>query len=54
MRARPGRYDLLGRRAVDAIPEARLIAFPDLGHSPQGQAPEVFHAALLAALATPR
>ena len=54
VQARLGRYDLLGRRTVDAIPQARLIAFPDLGHSPQVEAPEVFHAALLAALDSPR
>ncbi|RZJ29055.1 MAG: alpha/beta hydrolase [Brevundimonas sp.] len=54
VQARLGRYDLLGRRTVEAIPEARLIAFPDLGHSPQVEAPDAFHAALLAALASPR
>lgn len=54
VQARLGRYDLLGRRTVNAIPEARLIAFPDLGHSPQVESPEAFHAALLAALASPR
>ena len=54
VQARLGRYDQLGRRTVEAIPQARLIAFPDLGHSPQVEAPEVFHAALLAALASAR
>ncbi|MFC7378192.1 alpha/beta fold hydrolase [Brevundimonas sp. GCM10030266] len=54
VQARLGRYDLLGRRTVDAIPEARLIAFPDLGHSPQVEAPDAFHAALLAALGSAR
>jgi pimeloyl-ACP methyl ester carboxylesterase len=54
VQARLGRYDLLGHRTVQAIPQARLIAFPDLGHSPQVEAPEVFHAALLAALDSPR
>ncbi|WP_439472414.1 alpha/beta fold hydrolase [Brevundimonas sp.] len=53
VQARLGRYDLLGHRTVQAIPQARLIAFPDLGHSPQVEAPEVFHAALLAALDSP-
>lgn len=54
VQARLGRYDVLGQRTVQAIPQARLIAFPDLGHSPQIEAPEVFHAALLASLDSPR
>jgi pimeloyl-ACP methyl ester carboxylesterase len=45
-----GRYDLLGKQAAKAIPGARLIAFPELGHAPQMEAPERFHAALLSAL----
>lgn len=45
-----GRYDLLGPAAAKAIPAARLIAFPELGHSPQVEAPERFHAALLPVL----
>jgi len=48
--ARLGRYPELGRRAVQAIPGARLIEFPDLGHSPQVEAPDRFHEALLEAL----
>jgi len=32
------------------IPQARLVAFPDLGHSPQVEAPEEFHRALLEGL----
>ena len=54
VQARLGRYDQLGRRAAEAIPQARLIAFPDLGHSPQVESPAAFHAALLAALEAPR
>lgn len=48
--ARLGRYPELGRRAVQAIPGARLVEFPDLGHSPQVEAPDRFHEALLEAL----
>jgi pimeloyl-ACP methyl ester carboxylesterase len=42
-----GNYPVLGKAAAARIPKARLIEFPDLGHSPQIQAPEVFHKALL-------
>ncbi len=42
-----GRYDRLGKQAAKAIPGAQLIEFPDLGHSPQVEAPERFHEALL-------
>jgi pimeloyl-ACP methyl ester carboxylesterase len=45
-----GRYDLLGKEAAKAIPGARLIEFPELGHAPQMEAPKRFHAALLPAL----
>lgn len=44
---RPGHYDVLGEQAAAAMPNAELIEFPDLGHSPQIQAPERFHDALL-------
>jgi pimeloyl-ACP methyl ester carboxylesterase len=47
---RLGNYPELGRRAAAAIPQTRLIAFPELGHSPQVEAPERFHQALLEAL----
>jgi pimeloyl-ACP methyl ester carboxylesterase len=42
-----GNYPALGKAAVAKIPHARLIEFPDLGHAPQIQAPDVFHKALL-------
>jgi pimeloyl-ACP methyl ester carboxylesterase len=45
-----GRYDILGREAAKAIPNSTLIELPDLGHSPQMEAPERFHAELLRAL----
>lgn len=47
---RLGDYPELGRRAARAIPQADLVEFPDLGHSPQVEAPRRFHAALLAGL----
>jgi pimeloyl-ACP methyl ester carboxylesterase len=47
VRATLGNYPKLGKEAASRIPHARLIEFPDLGHSPQIQAPEVFHKVLL-------
>lgn len=46
-----GNYQKLGRAAAKAIPKATLVNFPDLGHSPQIQAPDRFHQALLKGLA---
>jgi pimeloyl-ACP methyl ester carboxylesterase len=48
--ARLGDYPRLGKQAAAAIPGAVLVEFPALGHSPQVEAPEAFHAALLARL----
>lgn len=45
-----GNYKALGPRTRDAIPKATLVTFADLGHSPQIQAPERFHQALLEGL----
>ncbi len=42
-----GNYPQLGKAAAAAIPRARLVEFPDLGHAPQIQAPDTFHKALL-------
>jgi pimeloyl-ACP methyl ester carboxylesterase len=42
-----GNYPLLAKAAMTRLPRARLIEFPDLGHAPQIQAPDVFHKALL-------
>ena len=47
IRSALGNYPVLGKAAAARIPHARLIEFPDLGHAPQIQAPEVFHKALL-------
>ena len=40
-----------GRLAAQRIPGARLVEFPGLGHAPQIQDPDAFHAALLEGLA---
>ncbi len=48
-----GNYPVLGKEAVKRIPHAQLIEFPDLGHSPQIQAPARFHEALLGWLQHP-
>src|SRR3954453_5549172 len=45
--ARLGNYPELGRRAARSIHDATLVEFPELGHSPQVEAPEAFHKALL-------
>ncbi|KAI0528314.1 alpha/beta hydrolase [Xylaria bambusicola] len=42
-----GHYDVLGKQAAAAIPNADLVEFPDLGHAPQIQDPDRFHAKLL-------
>ncbi|MGH1590833.1 alpha/beta fold hydrolase [Methylobacterium phyllosphaerae] len=46
-----GHYPELGRAAAQAIPGARLVEFPDLGHAPQMSDPEGFNRALLAGIA---
>lgn len=51
--ARLGDYPALGRKAAEAIPEATLVEFPELGHSPQVEAPARFHEALLRELGLP-
>ena len=48
---RLGDYPALARRAAAAIPGAKLVEFPGLGHAPQIEAPADFEAALLKALA---
>ena len=47
-----GRYAELGKKAALAIPGATLVEFANLGHAPQMQDPDAFHAALLKGLAT--
>jgi len=41
-----GNYAKLGRAAAQRIPNARLVTFPDLGHSPHIQDPDQFNKAL--------
>lgn len=50
VRAKLGHYPELGRAAAAAIPGAKLVEFPNVGHTPQLQAPDLFHKALLRAL----
>jgi pimeloyl-ACP methyl ester carboxylesterase len=45
--ARLGDYPALAGRAAQTIPNAAVVEFPDLGHSPHVEAPERFHQALL-------
>lgn len=47
-----GDYTKLGKSAADAIPDAELVEFTDLGHSPQIEDPKRFHEALLEKLGT--
>ena len=42
-----GNYPELGRKTAAEIPNAVLVEFPSFGHSPQVEAPDVFHKALL-------
>jgi pimeloyl-ACP methyl ester carboxylesterase len=46
-----GNYPELGKEAAARIPHAHLVEFPDLGHAPQIQAPDIFHRALLDGMA---
>lgn len=50
---RLGNYPELGRKSAEAIPNATLVEWPELGHSPQVEAPAKFHEALLQGLKTP-
>lgn len=45
-----GNYKKLGPAAAKAIPKAKLVTFADLGHSPQIQSPQQFHAVLIKGL----
>jgi pimeloyl-ACP methyl ester carboxylesterase len=53
IRATLGNYPALGKAAAAAIPHAHLVEFPDYGHAPQIQAPQVFDKALLDGLQHP-
>jgi pimeloyl-ACP methyl ester carboxylesterase len=45
-----GNFGAMGKAAVARVAHGQLIEFPDYGHSPQIQAPDVFHKTLLEAL----
>ncbi len=45
-----GLYHVLGQDAAKSIPQATLVEFPALGHSPQVESPDEFHKALLQGL----
>jgi pimeloyl-ACP methyl ester carboxylesterase len=49
--AKLGRFDLLGPEITGRIPNAKLLSFPELGHSPQISHPDEFHQALVEWLA---
>jgi pimeloyl-ACP methyl ester carboxylesterase len=53
VRARIGRYDILGKQVVKTIQKGRLIEFAGLGHAPQIQEPERFNQTLIDAMANP-
>jgi pimeloyl-ACP methyl ester carboxylesterase len=51
VKAKIGRYKLLGKQVIKTIPNGRLIEFPGFGHAPQMEDPATFHKALLDELA---
>ena len=53
MRSKLGNYPELGKAAAKAIPGARLVEFPALGHAPQMSDPEGFNTALIAGISAP-
>jgi pimeloyl-ACP methyl ester carboxylesterase len=48
-----GNYPVIGKAAAAQIPHAKLVEFPDLGHAPQIQAPDIFNKALLDGMRAP-
>lgn len=53
VKARLGRYEVLGKQVAELIPRSTLVEFPNLGHAPQMEEPERFHQALLGWLDKP-
>ena len=53
IRATLGNYPVLAKAAAARFPRVHLVEFPDLGHAPQIQAPDVFHTALLDGMRLP-
>lgn len=45
-----GQYSILGKETAKMIPNAELIEFEGMGHSPQMQNPKMFHDALIGTL----
>ncbi len=54
LRPRLGNYRVLMKQAAQTIPKATLVSFRTLGHAPQMQDPDTFHAALLKGMAEAR
>lgn len=53
VKAKLGKYAVLGKEAVKLIPQGRLVELKGLGHAPQMEDPEAFHRVLLEELARP-
>jgi pimeloyl-ACP methyl ester carboxylesterase len=53
VKARIGKYAVLGKQAASLIPQGRLVEFKGMGHAPQMEDPDAFHRALLEELARP-
>ncbi|MCJ2127212.1 alpha/beta fold hydrolase [Methylobacterium sp. J-077] len=53
MRGKLGNYPELGKAAAKAIPGARLVEFPALGHAPQMSDPDGFNKALIDGISGP-
>ena len=51
VKAKIGRYRLLGKEVIKTMSHGRLIEFPGYGHAPQIENPAMFHKALLEELA---
>jgi len=51
VKAKIGKYKVLGKQAAKLIPHATLVEFAGLGHAPQMEQPAEFHKALLGWLA---
>lgn len=52
VKAKVGRYDLLGKQIAAQIPRSTLVELPGFGHAPQIEDPARFHQALLPWLGT--
>lgn len=54
VKARLGKYAVLGKQASRMIPHSTLVEFAGLGHAPQMEEPARFHKALLDWLDVPQ